>query len=569
MSDPIIKQPIALMKDKRPFSCFIDQIYDPDKDGLYKDTDDFPRVVPMEGAAAIERATGNLYYVKYVDPNTYKSTLAPTRIVVNVDQEEIKLVSYGIDRYTCFLNNDHKPAQLTVAANFMAFGSSIVEYQLYKRDTSGNREVVSIYLDSDEIYRGNRIPMMAIMPGSPIKQCTNCHTLSMIATGDTLEMDLFDNVGILVMTIRLLVVNSITLNDLASDSDMIVGLDATALQQLPDGSFYMYQRQGVDHLGIVPRLEYHDGRYADLAIDNKTCFCYGLENFTPSYPGQKQKIIIKKFLGPKEYANLDPTESNQRFVICEKFITVLANKSLSGIKISVMPIWNSAANNYFLKYIAYSESRDRVVDVTGNVNLLADIDTGKFGEKQMLYFNLDLSEVFGVELTVPYAQKNWMTFQNANQYQRYIISDDEFMDVTYGAESSMRRRPVIHYDADLGKYFIPTSRFGNITALLDAFYKCASPPVNVISEVDAPTPTHFTIRGLDTLSTLITTPIPLSTFNVAWSINRVGRTDILVGSNVIVEFLKEQGNDYQILYGVPVDVHTSATGYNTEPNDII
>lgn len=568
MSDPIIKQPIALMKDKRPFSCFIDQIYDPDKDGAYQDGDDFPRVVPMEGAAVFERATGNTYYVKYVDPYTYKTTLAPTRIVVTVDQEEIKLVSYGIDRYIVFLNNDHKPSQLTVAANFMAFGSSIVEYQLYKRDANGNREVVSIYLDSDEKYRGNRIPMMAITAGSPIKQCTNCHTLSMIAAGDTLEMDLFDNVGIMVMTVRLLVVNSVTLNDLASDSDMIVGMDATALQMLPDGTFYMYQRQGVDHLGIVPRLEYHDGRYADLAIDNKTCFCYGLENFTPAYPGQKQKIIIKKFLGPKEYAVLEPTESNQRFVLCEKYITVLANKSMAGIKVSVMPIWNPSTNSYYLKYIAYSDSRDKVVDVTKYVNLQADIDTGKFGEKQMLSFTMDLSEVFGVDLTVPYAQKNWLVFQHTNMYQRYTISDDAFMDVTYGVESSSRRRPVIHYDTTLGKYFIPTSKFGNQTALLDAFYRCANPPINTISEIDAPTPTHFTIRGLDNLTTLITTPIPLSTFNVAWAINRVGQTDILVGSNVIVEFLKEQGNDYQILYGVPVDVVTSKTGYNTEPNNI-
>jgi len=569
MAEPTQATPIVLLKDKRPYSCFIDQIYDPDKDGTFQNTDDYPRVVPMEGAAAIDRATGSMYYVKSVDPKTLKSTLAPTRIVVDVDAEEIKLVSYGIDRYVLYINKDHKPSQLTVSGNFMAFGASIVEYQLYKRNTAGEREVISLYLDSDENYRNNRIPMMSIMPGSPIKQCTNCHTLSDVKDGDSVEMDLFDNVGILVMTVRLTVVNSIALNDLASDSDMIVGMDATALQMLSDGSFYLYQRQSVDHLGIVPRLEYSDGRYADLAIDGKTCFVHGLEGFVPSYPGQKQKILIKKFLGPKEYAKIQPTESNQRFVICEKWVTVLANKSLSGIKVSVMPLWNAAAENYYLKYIAYSDSRDKVVDITNDVVLQHAINTGLFGEKQQLYFTVDLSKVFGVELTVPFAQKNYLVFQNGVNYQKYLIADDEDMNVTYGVESTMRRRPVIHYDATLGKYFVPTSRFANQEAMLDAFYKCANPPYNTDSELEPPTPTHYTIRALDNLTTLVTTPIPMETFNVAWAINRTGRTDLLVGSNVIVEFLKEQGSEFQILYGVPVDVVTSATGYNTEPNNII
>lgn len=568
MSDPITKQAIILLKDKRPSSCFKDQIYDPDLDGPWTNDESFPRVVPLEGATVIERETGVLWYVKHVDPFTYKSTLGNTKIVVDVAGEEIRVISYGNDRYLLFVNKDHRPTQLTVSNNFIVFGSSLVEYQLYKRDRSGNREVISVYLDSDENYRGNRIPLMPISPGSAIKKCTNCHTLSELVLGESVEMDVFDNVGILSMTIRLFVVESVTLNDLASDSDMIIGMDVSALQMMPDGSLYLYKGQDPKHLGVIPRLIYSDGRYEDLPIDNKTCYMYGLEGFIPSFPGQKQKIILKKFLGPKQYSSAREASGGERYVTCETWVTVLPNKTMDGIKVSVMPIWNPTENNYYLKYIAYSDKRDRVEDVTTAVRLLAPIDTGKFAEKQNLRFEVDLAVIYGSDATIPYGQNNWMVFQNQKEYQRWTISDMVDMAVTYGVESTMRRRPVIHYDTTLGKYFIPTSRFRNKEALFDAFYFCANPPFNVVDELSAPEPTHFTIRGLDNLTTLIITPIPITAFNTLWAINRVGATDILVKSTVIVEFLKEQGNEYQILYGVPVDVYNSVTGWNSEPNII-
>ena len=580
MSDPVVKQTVVLLKDKRPSCCFLDQVYDPDTDGPWVNDDSFPRVVPQEGGVVVERDTGNLYYVKSVDSTTYKSTLAATRIVVEIEEDEIKVISYGNDRFYLFVNSDHRPTQLTVSANFVIFGSDLVEYQLARLDANGKREVLSVYLDSDGHYgysgdvlnpgyKNNRIPLMPVASGSPIKKCTNCHTESVLEEGETIVMDIFDNTGILAMTVRLLVRNKVSYNDLASDSDYVVGLTASALQTLPNGDFYLYQKQDPSHLGVTPRLIYSDGRYEDLVIDGNTCFCYGLEGFNPAFAGQKQKLLIKKFLGPKQYSSVNDSMGNQRFLTCEKWLTVMPNETIDSIKVSVMPIWNPVAGNWYLKYIAYSDKRDKVHDVTSLVSYAQEVDTGNFGPIQKLMIEVDLASLFGAASTIPYNQTIFPRFWNKAEYQKYLISDNYDMSVVYGVESSDRRRPVIHYDDTLMKYFIPTSRFRNKAALLDAFYYCANPPMNIVNELSAPEPTHFTIRALDNLSTLITTPIAIEQFNQPWMINRSGDPSMLVGSNVIVEFLKAQGSDYQILYGVPVDIYKSTTGYNTEPNDII
>lgn len=569
MSEDIKQQPTILFKDKRVSSCFLDQVYDPDLDGPYPEDDaSFPRVIPKEGATVVERDTGILYYCVSVDNITYKSTLKRTKIVAETDDDGniIRIISYGNDKYMLFYVTDTKPTKLIIDSKLILYGNQLVEYQLIKTNKRGEKEIISIYLDSDEVVKGTRIPMMSVGALIGAKQCTNCHTYATIEDGDTVELQCFDNVGILSAVVTLFTKNGTRLNDLLSDSDIIVNLDAVSLQ-MQGSDFYIYQRQDPSHLGIIPRLEYNDGTVSEIAIDNKSCFLYGLDDFTPSFPGQQQKIIIKKFLGPKEFSkNSINTLNGQRYLTCTKTITVLASKSLDGVKVSVMPIWNPHTDSYVFKYVAYSDRRDKVVDVTGHVTSNTPVDAALFYQTQQLQLYMDLSEVFSTSSPVPYQQNVWLVLRPYKEYVRYILSDTADMDQVFGTESPYLRRPTIQYDATEEQYFIPTSRFATKEKFLEAFYTNAHPPYNTVSETLAPTPTHFTIRALDNLTTLITTPIPIERYNQLWNINRRGDPDMLVGTNVIVEFLVENGDSYLILYGVPVDVHTGT--YNTEEADL-
>lgn len=561
-----------LFKDKRPSSCFVDQVYDPDTDGPYPEGDDsYPRVIPQEGATVIDRESGTLYYAYHVDPETYKTTLKNTRIIVTSDDDAniVSIVSYGNDKYMLYYVTDTVPTKLVIDSKLILYGNSLVEYQLVRTNTRGEKEVISLYLDSDEVVKGNRVPMSSVSKMIGAKQCTNCHTFAEMKEGDTVELYCYDNVGILSAQVTLFTKKGARLNDLLSDNSIIVNMDAVCLQML-GSDFYIYQRQDPSHLGITPRLEYNDGTVMDVEIDNKSCFLYGLDDFTPSYPGQQTKVLIKKYLGYKEYSKNNTIIDGQRYITCEKMITVLANKSIDGIKISVMPIWNPHTNEYVFRYVAYSDRRDKVIDVTDKIDMKIPFDFGKFYQTQHLQLFVDLKDVFDSDSTVPYLQNNYITLRPGNDFVKYTISDYSNLAVVYGSDNPYCRRPVIYYDEELEMYFIPTSRFGNKEALLEAFYENANPPYNTVNETKAPIPTHFTIRALDDLTVLITTPIPIERYNQLWSINRMGRSDMLVGANVIVEFLIESSGQYLILYGVPVDVYTGKdkSYYNTEDRTI-
>lgn len=557
-----------LFKDRRPNSCFIDQIYDPDIDGIYDP--DGPKVIPNEGSTCIDRSTGIIYYAAYIDPKTYKTTLKPGKYLVTGedDEDSIKIVSYGNDRFMVYYDERVKPTKLEIDTKLILIGTNLAEYSLVRTNKAGEREVISLYVDSPDTFKGSRIPIATINKATGAKKLTNCHTLFDMYPGDTVIAELYDKNGILVAEITLFTKKATIKNNLESENDIIVGFDAFSLQQM-GSEFYLYQNQDPSHLGICPRLEYNDGTFDEIVIDNVSCFLYGFEDFQPSYSGQRQKILIKKFLGPKQASTIDIKNGGRRYLTCEKWVNVVANETLPNVKISLCPIWDASQNKYEFKLIAYSDRGDGVYDISDISKYATVVKGDEFDKYQTVVIDVELSEVFDIEgYLSTYRQKIWVKLSPYSEYQKYLISDYEDKSIVYGVESPDVRRPVIHYDETLKQYFIPTNRFMNQAAFLDAFYYKTNPPYNPEVQVVPYVPTHFTIRALDNLTTLITAPLEVGKYQKAWNINRTGNQAMLVGHNVIVEFLQYINGKYQIIFGAPVDVYKSPTGYNTEENKL-
>lgn len=555
---------LYLLKDRRPQSCFVDQIYDPDVDGL--PYDEMARVIPAVGALAIDRNDNYaLYAVVAVHPTTYKVTLEPARILKTSETEEIGIISYGNDKFMLYYDDRVKPTQLLIDGKLRLFGSALSEYRLKRVAADGSDEFISLYVESNDTYGGERIPLAAISQGSPIKLCTNCHTLSTLTDGETITLEVFDNIGSLCVSITLFVKRSTILNDLVNSTTVITDFTATA-NQMDGTDFYVHQRQPVSQLVISPVLTYSDGSTEEISVDNISCFAYGLDDFVPSFPGQRQKILVKKFLGRNQVSPIAETNGSGKFVSLEKWITVIANQSLDGIKVSIIPLWNPTTQKYDFKYVAYSDRRDKVHDVTNYVTLLSSFDSGIFSIFQKLSFAVDLTEVFGTSATVEYRQSTHLKLKHYNEFERYVLKDSADDAYAYGVEAPERRRPIIHFDPSLGQFFVPTSRFANSAAFVEAFYKMARPPYDPDVELGPVTPTHFTIRNSDNLASLIAAPIEIAQYAQAWNILAQGDPSAFVGNVMIVEFLAKVSDQYQIIYGVPVDVYTSPTGYNTNTN---
>lgn len=571
MSDTLVN----VLQKNIPITCYLSQVYDPDIHG----TSELAAGKYILAVSSIviddsdESKKGIMYYVEYVDPVTYKHTLKPVRILVESEDADVSILSYGNDKFFLFYDDRVKPTLLNVSQTLVVFGA-VAEYRLVRTNDAGVEEPISMYVDADGVVRGDRIPMADLESINNAKMPTNCHTTFTVTEGESITMQLFDAAGVECAVISLIVRRAVLLNDLASTSDPIVRFDAECLQMNGE-DFYIYKQQDIDHLNIQPYLIYADGSRQDLTIDNTQCFLHGLEDFIPSFPGYRQPLVLKYFLSAREMSTAVTTTGKYRYMECTKNLIVVANNTNYNCKITTIPLWNNATSKYELKLYLYTDARDRVYDVTDVFEIVEDtsFDGGWFGDEQHVVFRGDVASFFGTTDPIIHTQDLYITLRPYSMYERYILKDSKTDVYAYGVEVTDYRRPVIHYDEDLFMYFIPTTVFLTSESFLEAFYYRSHPMFHALTEAGPEVPTHFTVRNAQTGQMVITAPIEVEQYGQSWNIILTGTRDQLVGGVVIVEFLLASGDDFQLLQGVPVDVYSSQVllrgGYNTDVNNDI
>ena len=546
---------------------------------VYQKSDIYNPELPITGKyfpallSLVVDEDGKLYYVYSRDETDYSSVLKPCSFL-ETEENTVKVISYGNDKYCLYVDQRTDPYKLVVDAKLLFYGNSIVEYGLYRPNVDGSETMISMYYDATGTFVSDRVPMAAVNPDYPVyKYPTNCHTTTQLIEGETIYLRVRNNLGNIVAEITLTVRDAAWYNDLDNLANPIVSLNATCTQMRGD-EFYIYEKQDPSHLNIQPYLTYADGTTENVNIDNLQCYLFGLENFVPSYPGYSQTLIIKYYLNYRQTTTSN-VEINRdtRFITCEKQLVVLYNLNNYSCKISVIPLFNKASRTWYLRYFAYTVERDGVYDITDTVWYDDDFtfngSQDMWGIEQHVRFNYNLSEIFDSNADdMQAAQDIYITVWDPDsKYEKYTFRDNKEANTeVYGADGSITRRPIIHYDRDMNMYFIPSTIFQSWDSVVESFYRFARPPFDNRTETIAPKPTHFTIRDSLNGQMVIAAPIGQEEYGVAWStLVQIGN---LVGNTVIVEFLNKVDDNYNILYGVPVDVVLSATGYNTESNNI-
>lgn len=558
---------IKVFNKNKPSMCFIDQIYDPNIHGEGDLAEG--KIIPHEGSGAIDRETGVIYYVSFVDPHTFESTLKPATYFVSEDGE-VDYVSYNNDKFALYFDDRVKPTQLCVDQKLVMFGRDLAEYRIVQELEDGTKRVISVYYNSDgEIISDKRIPMRELSGEDGAKLCTNCHTLFPMVEGDRVTIEVFNKVGQLKGHFTAFTKRSTIQNDLSSPLDPITQIKASCLQEMGD-DWYIYERQSVEHLGITVELFYANGGHEIVPVDNQKCIIYGLDHYAPAYPGYEREVLIKYYLSPRESSTVSDYDSHQRYVWIKKKLIVIPNKTDYSVKISTVPHYNRQLQKWELSFFAYTDRKDDVVNVTNMVSIDegTPFDGQKFNVFQHINVSLDVASIFNVSTSIPYQQGVWVKLRPHGAYEKYVIQDSPNPTFAYGVEGGGYRRPVIHYDISEGQYFIPTSVFTNKEAVIQSFYTFALPPYNRLIEVEPEVPTHYTVRDYYSGNTIVAAPIPLEQFDQAWNPITLGEPDKFVGDEVVVEFLREHDGNFNILYGVPVSVTTTGTAYNTENNVI-
>lgn len=546
---------VIIYNNRKPDSYAITDIFDPDnpKSGKY-----FPSLYSL-----IIKEDGTLWYVVARDESTYRVTLAPVPCSSD-DTNKTQIITYGNDKFMLYVDERTDPHKLVVDAKLLFFGNNLTEYALYRTNSKGKEECISMYYDSTDRFISNRIPMITLSPDYiSHKYPSNCHTTYDLTEGEPIILRVFNNLGNQAAEITIYVRFANILNDLSSHTNPIVKLDAECVQTRGD-DFYLYTRQEVEHLNIRPYLVFADGSKQYVDVDNQRCFISGLTDFIASYPGHSQPIVIKYFLSHRETATDVTTNGSTRFITCTKNITVLKNADEYQIKLSCIPLYNNSTGQWYLRFFAYDENRERCYDVTQYISYVVSFtfngENTKWGVRQHVRVLYDLQELFNADESVYGAQDFWITVWDPyNRYVRYTIAESETASKVYGADGSIVRRPIIHKDTTRNSFFIPTSIFENLEAMLESFYLLANPPFDYRTEAEAPTPSHFVIRSVYSGKQLISTPIPVSEYDQ--EILLLASETLNEYDTVLVEFLYNFNGTYQILFGVPVDVRNSETGY--------
>jgi len=556
-------QGITLFTPQNPIVINIGDLYNPTV------TPATGNIIPIVGCLVIDTVNNNtIYVVDAVDPNTHIATLNPARMLVsntNPSDSLTSIVSYGNDIFRIYYDLRTSPITVRPDSRIVVFGTDNVSYQLVL-NPGPSQIVISRHYDASGNYTGPLAPMAEVLntDGTPKQGASYllpCNVAAPLVDGEEIFIQVFNSQGAQTALISAFAKQSIIINEAIFQTPVITGISIVSNQSRANNEIYIFEQQSITSLGLQVSLTYSDGHTRLVPVDNTQCFLYGMEDFVASYPGMRQGLIAKYFLNQSETMSSSLAVQNRNYVTVETDLVVISNTLQAGVKISIIPQWNAATNQYTLSYFLYSTTRDRVINVTNMVTLSPSTPFvgNYYGGSQVLILQLDMSvaEPTIYSTQTLYQQSCVVTLQPLAATDRYTIANATTSLIKYGQTTPTYPRPVIHYDSTLQQYYIP-ALFTSLPLFLQTFFTNANPPYNTTTETQPPTPTHFWLRDPSSGVLLNSAPMPISQFNAAMTIigaglpNRYAQT----GSNLIVEFVVVvNASTTLLLYGVPVDVY--------------
>ena len=554
---------ITTFMEDRPGFYDISDIYDPDNP---KQSSGKNMVIPKVGS--LVNNNGTIFWVSKVSPAPeYKSTLLPTVSIVTDENigNQISVIDYGNNVFNIYVDDRNSPIRLKPDSRLIVYGT-VEYYRLVMNKGKSNERIVSRHYDTDGKYISSNIPMKMVTSksssSSGVYYPTGCHTLDTIPNGTLLTMEIFNQHGALVATVTTFANSSYILNESIGYNPQISKLKLKATQVRENGEFFLYENQDPDSLNIQAYLVYTDGTEIQVNVDGRRCIIYGLEEFNASWPGLRQTILVKYNLSADETPVAGLTTTS--FISVEQDIVVVSTQVGSGVKISPIPYWNNTAASYAFEYFIYNKDRSASKHITPLVTVVKNTFNGiTYGVFQAFTISVDLKKIYPKEYASEsiYQQTIIVKLRPQAAYDKYLLKDAINSPVTYGVDEPKNKRPVLHYDSDVDKYFIPTSLFGTKEDFIRNFYERATPTYDPALEAGPPAPTHFLLRDIRSGAMLNSNIIPVKDYASEINITGlpVGR---FVNSTILIEFIHYiDATNQLICHGSPVDVHKSKTGY--------
>lgn len=554
--NPIL-QPQALLRPQMPQLYLRQMIYDPTWNDPSYNAYLGQKIVPAVGSI-VQDSDDTPLWVEAVDPVTFVPSY--TAVPLSTENENVvSLLNYGNTTFRLYVDYRAKPYPATPDSKCIFIGKSPRYYTLTRYPDTANESVISQRYDANGKLISQLVPLVALDASKSSWYLPRCHTSVTLEHNEEVRVKIFGEDGAQVSTALMFTKESAVINEDALYSPTIVGMTVSGLQQLTNGTFFVYERQDFDAIGLVATLVYSDGSTSVVPLDGDKCILYGQEDFISSFSGLKQYVTVKYFRSKGE--SIAPGLGDVTGSMISKTIpvTVIPNTLATTNKIIVIPIYNATLARYIPRYWMYFADGRGYVDVTGFVTIKAGsfvADASHFGVQQTYVIGVDMNKVDPIHYatTSIYQQNVVVTFNSPATLVKWTLKDSATSPYILGQDNASSRRPLIRYDAARTQYFIPASIFTNVAAFIKSFYTQAAPPYDpAVSELPQQ-PTHFVIR--DVLSGAIVTPglIPIASYAQAFNLTATPK-NLYVGAVLMVEFINQiNSNQRNVLFACPVDV---------------
>ena len=551
--------PTALLRPLMPSIYNRNQIYDFTWDDPSYNDNQGSYIVPAVGSIVRDTDETPLWVIA-IDPVTYLPSY--TAIPLSTENDNVvSLLNYGNTVLRLYIDYRALPYPITVDSKCIFIGKSPRFYTLTRYPRTPQESIISQYFDSTGALVSQMVPLIALDSNNNSWYLPRCHTSITLEDNEEVEVKIFSEDGVEVYSALLHTKQSAVINENVIYSPTIVGMTVSGNQQLSNGTFYLYEKQNFDSLGLTVTLIYDDGTTSVIPIDGAKCVLYGESDFISSFAGLLQNLTVKYYRSRDEAIVPGLADATGSMISTTIPITVIPNTLGVTNKIIPIPMYNATTARYVMRYWMYFTDGRGHVDVSGYVTIQSGslfTDSSHFGIIQTYVAQVDMQLVDPVHYPTStiYRQNIVIQFNPPNSLVKWTIRDANTSPYILGQDTVQSRRPSIRYDSTRQQYFIPSIIFANSQAFINSFYTQASPPYDPSVSLIPQVPTHFVVRDILTRTMLTITPIAITSYAQAFSI--LGDTSgNYVNTSLMVEFINRISSSVSnTLFAVPVDVIT-------------
>lgn len=450
---------------------------------------------------AVNLSTGLSQLSQYVAPNQGEE-LSEEDILLGVGP------GYQSESYRVYLDTSVVPHVLAIDSRLRVYGTTVTSIKVFwGTDIGDESKVISAMYDQGGTLMGENIPLELVqMPNNPqsgvpsainyaVKTPMVGHTNQKLADNEVVTVVMYDDVGNVTSTAKLLIMNTAFIRTTDASKLFItsVHLDSPFISEGDDSLLKFAINMPVEALNARGVVTYSDGSRKVMPVDGTKFNLYGIQNFIASIVGQKIPLVLSYRLSPEEYV-YGASANDGRQLSVPYWATTTRFEGTWSVKLFCFPQWIDAVVGYRLRWFLFNLDRSQYFDVSDLVTFGVNsnpFDPTSYGPIQRVDVGVNMNDIDSSYTNWRHSQRVGIALLTPGN----SISNGWNIEYSSGQTEPYGRglRAITKFvNVNNWKLKIDCGQTLQATWLQKVFYN-AEPLINTQSETRAPEPNHFVL----------------------------------------------------------------------------